>query len=167
MTGTAASGAHLLRLEQLDREVVDDPDTPVNAVIAPNGIVTSTPVRLFSRAPTTTIPSPSITAGVPAQRRWSLLLRLLPGCGSAGLAALHELPPAGRLDLDVVRVGGLLDPLPRLRPFLVGHPFDLIEPGDRVADVASVDERLLALVGKGERLPREVVLLRRGEAWAL
>src|SRR4051812_6951411 len=50
-----------------------------------------------------------------------LLLRLL-----LRAAALHELPPARHLDLDVVPLRRLLDPLPRPTAFGVAHALDLI-----------------------------------------
>src|SRR5262249_44593398 len=82
-------------------------------------------------------------------------------------AALGEVAPAGLRYLDVIALRGGHDPLPRLVALGVAHPFYLVEAGDRVADVPRVRQRLLALLGEGEFLVRQVVLLRRAHALAL
>jgi hypothetical protein len=56
-------------------------------------------------------------------------------------------------------VGGLLNPPPSRITFIVADAFDLVEAGDRVADVARIIERLLALLRKGELILVEIVAL--------
>jgi hypothetical protein len=51
--------------------------------------------------------------------------------------------------------------LPGSVPRGVARPFNLVEPGDGVADMSGVAERLLALVWEGELAFREPVLLGR------
>ena len=66
-----------------------------------------------------------------------------------GRLFLAEFAPAFLVHLHVELLGGGLDPLPRRVAFGVGHVLDLIETRDRVADVARILDRLLALLGEG------------------
>src|SRR5262245_61687540 len=75
-----------------------------------------------------------------------------------GLAALEELAPAARLDLDVVLAGRGPDPAPCPITLGVAHALDLIEPRDGIPYVLGVRERLLALLGERERAVRQLVL---------
>src|SRR4051812_21642624 len=63
---------------------------------------------------------------------------------------LAQLAPALLADLDAVLLGGALDAAPRRVALVVADAFDLVEPGDRVAHMAGVVQRLLALLGKSE-----------------
>src|SRR5580692_3657843 len=82
----------------------------------------------------------------------------------AVVAAVSQVAPAGFGDVDVVALGGGQDPLPRLVPLRVAHALDLVEPGDRVAHVAGVGQRLLALLGERELVGRQPVLFRGAQA---
>ena len=65
-------------------------------------------------------------------------------------------------EFDIELLGGFLDVGKGLVAFGVGNVFDLIEAGDRVADVGGIVERLLALLGKGEgAFVQAVALVRR------
>src|SRR5689334_12433297 len=64
-------------------------------------------------------------------------------------SVLAELAPALFAHLDTVLVGRLLDPTPRRVAFIVADALHLVEAGDRVAHVARVVDRLLALLRKG------------------
>src|SRR4051812_50222012 len=70
---------------------------------------------------------------------------------------LPDFAPALLADLDAVLVGRLLDSPPRIIALIVRHAFDLVEAGDRVAHVAGVVERLLALLRE-----RELILVEAG-----
>src|SRR6202035_2448092 len=83
------------------------------------------------------------------------------------VAAVSELPPVRFRYVDVVAFRGGQDPLPRLVALRIADPFDLVEAGDRVAHVPRVRQRLLALLGEGELLVRQFVLLRGAQAFAL
>src|SRR3954468_12470235 len=78
-----------------------------------------------------------------------------------GLAALEQLPPAARLDLDAVLARCGPDAPPRAIAFGIAHAFDLVEARHRVAYVLGVGQRLLPLLGERERAVGQVVLLRR------
>src|SRR5580693_4445696 len=82
----------------------------------------------------------------------------------AVVAAVGQVAPAGFGDVDVVALGGGQDPLPRLIALGVAHALDLVEPGYRVAHVAGVGQRLLALVGERELVGRQPVLFRGAQA---
>src|SRR5258708_192573 len=56
-------------------------------------------------------------------------------------------------------LGGLLDAPPRVIPLRIGNALDLIEAGDRVANMARIVERLLALLGERELVLVEAVAL--------
>jgi hypothetical protein len=88
------------------------------------------------------------------------------GLALAVVAALGQFPPAGLGDLEVVAPGRGQDPLPRLVPLGVADPLDLAEPGDRVAHVAGVGQRLLTFVRERELLAGQLVLVRGAHALA-
>jgi len=71
------------------------------------------------------------------------------------------------LDLDPEALRRFFDPSPGRVPFPIGHALHLVEPGDGVADVIGVDQRLLSLSGEGELGVVEAVLLRRAQARSL
>src|SRR4051812_36439228 len=81
----------------------------------------------------------------------------------ARLSTLEELTPALLRDLDVELLCRLANALPRRIALAVRDALNLIEPGDRVADVLRVLQRFLALLGKREGGIREPVLLRSAE----
>src|SRR5262249_39979115 len=88
-----------------------------------------------------------------------------PGAGRAllrrvaGVRLLAEVPPARLGDLDVVVLRRPLDVRPGLVAIRVADVLHLVEAGERVADVARVGERLLALLGERERRVGQVVAL--------
>jgi hypothetical protein len=63
-----------------------------------------------------------------------------------------ELAPRRLRQVDVVVLRRLRDIRKSQRPVGVGNAGDLIEPGDGVANVARVGQRLLALLRKGKTL---------------
>src|SRR5438046_5110854 len=77
----------------------------------------------------------------------------------------HQLAPDSGLDLDAVLARGGADPPPGGDAFFVGHTLDLVEAGDRVADVAGVVERLLALLREGKGAGAHAVSLPGRQAW--
>src|SRR5579859_1244489 len=82
---------------------------------------------------------------------------LAPAAGPPRLAALHQRAPAPRLDLHAKAAGSLSDPLPRAIPLGIRDAFDLVESRHRVAHVARVVDRLLALAREGEHLAGHAV----------
>src|SRR3954466_15581497 len=80
-------------------------------------------------------------------------------CRLSDLLLGAELEPALLADFDAVLVGRLLDPPPGRVALVVADAFDLVEAGDRVADVAGIVERLLALLGECELVLVEAVAL--------
>ena len=84
--------------------------------------------------------------------------------GESRLPAVRKVAPVIDRDVDVVLFGRCLDPLPRLVPFGVTDPCDLIEPGDRVADMRRVGEGLLAFVRERERGVTKSILRRGAQA---
>src|SRR5262249_43582603 len=103
----------------------------------------------------------------PARGRASALLAL-PGAALAAsaLPVVDELAPARGLDRHPEPLRGRLDALPGAVALRVAPPFDLIEAGDRVADVAGIGERFLALLRERELRRRQLVLLGRAEGLA-
>src|SRR4029079_3098360 len=79
---------------------------------------------------------------------WVLCVRLLP-----------KLAPALLAHFDIEFVGRLLDPPPRCVALVVAHALDLVEAGNRVAHVAGIVQRLLALFRKCELVLIESVTL--------
>jgi hypothetical protein len=77
--------------------------------------------------------------------------RTHPAWGGSRLPAVRKAAPVIGRDVDVVLFGRCLDPFPRPVPFGVTDAFDLIESGDRVANMRRVGERLLAFVRERER----------------
>src|SRR5207253_11505674 len=86
------------------------------------------------------------------------------GTGPPSAAALHELTPTPGRHLDTVLAGRRADPAPGCVALLVGHALDLVEARDRIADVAGVVQRLLALLCKREGRGRHPVLLTGAQA---
>src|SRR4051794_27750597 len=82
---------------------------------------------------------------------------------TGSLRGLAEVAPARLTDIDVVVLRRLLDVGERQLAVVVRGVLHLIEPGQRVAHVAGVGQRFLALLREGEDGVREVVLLRGGE----
>jgi hypothetical protein len=73
------------------------------------------------------------------------------------------------VDLDPELVGSLLDAVPRLVLFLLADALDLVKAGDRIADVAGVLERFLALLRDGEGALGQIVTLffvEFGHSWS-
>jgi hypothetical protein len=64
--------------------------------------------------------------------------------------------PVRFLHIDVVVLCGLADVGEGLVALFVAHALDLVEPGDRVADVTLVGHGLLALAGEREHLVRQI-----------
>src|SRR2546423_349853 len=65
----------------------------------------------------------------------------------------------GRLRFAVEGMGARVDAPPGCLSLRVAHTFDLIEAGDRVANVTGIIERLLAFLGKCKGLRRHPILL--------
>src|SRR5947209_1852894 len=82
-----------------------------------------------------------------------------PRAPSIPLSSFAQLAPALLVHLDPVLLGGALDPAPSFVTFVVGDALDLVEPRDRVAHVAGIVERLLALLREGELILIEAVAL--------
>src|SRR5579872_1322543 len=79
---------------------------------------------------------------------------------AAGSALLFaKFAPALFLNFDAMLLCRFLDPAPRFVAFVIRHILDLVEPGNSVAHVACVIERLLALLGKGKLILVEGVAL--------
>src|SRR5204862_6126205 len=74
-------------------------------------------------------------------------------------AALEEIAPVVRLDLDVELLCRCTDPLPRAIAFGVADALDLVEARNGVADVAGVAERFLPFLGERECCITQPVLL--------
>ena len=70
-------------------------------------------------------------------------------CSALPVPAFLEFAPAAFLQLDIKLARRGTDTLPCLVAFLVGHAFHLVEPGDGIAYMAGILQRLLALFRKG------------------
>src|SRR4051812_12648617 len=77
--------------------------------------------------------------------------------GQPSALALRQLAPALLADLDAELLRRRHDALPRSIALGIGHALDLVEARDRVADVARILERLLALVRECKVLAGQVV----------
>src|SRR6202044_2791598 len=74
-----------------------------------------------------------------------------------------ELMPALLLEVDAELLRRHLNAPPGPVEFGVRHTLDLVEAGHGVADVRGVDQRLLALLGEGELLVVELLLVGRAQ----
>ena len=83
--------------------------------------------------------------------------------GDRAAVPLEELAPVLLLQLKVKPLHSLLNPLPRRIALLVGHAFDLIEPSDRIADMAGINQRLFPLFGERKGIIRQLVTLFIGQ----
>src|SRR4051794_31450077 len=72
---------------------------------------------------------------------------------------LPDLAPALFVHFDAMLVCGFLDAPPGGVALVVADAFDLVEAGDRVADVAGVVERFLALLGERELILVQAIAL--------
>src|SRR6478672_1444248 len=72
---------------------------------------------------------------------------------------LADFAPALLLNVDAMLVGGFLDSPPSRVALIVADSFDLVEARDRVAHVARIVQRLLALLRKRELIVVEAVTL--------
>src|SRR6266566_1839104 len=84
----------------------------------------------------------------------------------ARLAALHQSAPSPHFDIHAESARGLSDPPPRAVALGIRHAFDLVESGHRIAHVARVVDRLLALTRECEHLTWHAVATLRAESAA-
>src|SRR5438067_3975505 len=82
---------------------------------------------------------------------------------AAGFSALHQLAPALDMGLHPELLRCRLDPPPSCLSLGFADTFDLIEAGDRIANVTGIIERLLAFLRKCKGLRRHPILLPRTE----
>src|SRR5260370_39572563 len=80
---------------------------------------------------------------------------------------LHQRPPPSNVDLDPELSGRGPNAPPGGIALSVRNASNLVESRHRVAHVARVGDRLLALLGEGEALRRKPVLLARGQCLPL
>src|SRR4029077_5645732 len=87
-----------------------------------------------------------------------------PGLTAAGLSTLHQFAPAPFADFHAGPFRLRLDPLPGGFPLGVRDALDLVEAGDRVANMTGVRKGLFAFLWKGEVLSGDSVFLPRAES---
>src|SRR6266851_3020725 len=80
---------------------------------------------------------------------------------------LHQRPPPSNVDLDPEPSSGGPNTPPRGIALSVRNAMNLVESRHRVAHVARVGDRLLALLGESEALGRKSALLARGQCCPL
>ena len=76
-----------------------------------------------------------------------------------GVRLLPKLAPALLAHFDIEFFGGLLDSPPRSVALVVAHALDLVEASNRVAHVAGIVQRLLALFRKCELVLIQAITL--------
>src|SRR5712691_4730766 len=84
----------------------------------------------------------------------------------ARFAALHQSAPSPHFDIHAESARGLSDPPPRAVALGIRHAFDLVESGHRIAHVARVVDRLLALTRECEHLTWHAVTTLRAKSAA-